>query len=311
MSIIQKYFPFIKAFILLAAFGFLAYMLLSFNNYAELWAQWNSSFEQNWIWLLLVLLFLPFNWLFETMKWQIIVRDLQKLTLGESFRAVMGGNTTAFFTPNRLGEFPGRSLFMEQGNRAQATLLGAFGSLSQTLVIILCGLPALVLLWSFSYTQNISYGVYAAVLFVILFSLYLYLPQLSQLLVKYPFFRKWESYLLCFTQINHSRLLWVLAITLLRYLVFCFQFYFMLRFFCVELNGLAAMLGIATNYLFVTFAPSWAFSEGAVRASSAVLVLGLFSTNVLGIAAAGVFIWLLNFVLPMLAGSYFLSKTKL
>lgn len=295
----------------MAAFGFLAYELFTFDNYARLWNQWNAAILQNWYWLLLVLLLMPLNWLLETMKWQLIVQDLQALSLRESFRAVMGGNTTAFFTPNRLGEFPGRSLFMQEGNRVQATLLGAFASLSQTLVIVLCGLPAFVLLCTYSGSLQFEYAVYASVLFLLLLFLYLCLPQFSAYLLKKSFLKRWESYLNSFSAIKFSRLLWVLAIALMRYLVFCTQFYFMLRFFCVELNGLAAVLGIATNYLFVTFAPSWAFSEGAVRASSAVLVLGLFSTNVVGIAAAGIFIWLLNFVLPMLAGSYFLSKTKL
>lgn len=311
MSINPRHFSFIKSLILILAYGFLAYMLVTFDSYASVWQEWKQALSSNWFWLVLVLLLLPLNWLLETMKWQVIVQDLQALTLKQAFRAVMGGNTTAFFTPNRLGEFPGRSLFMQEGKRAQSVMLGVFGSLSQTLVIILCGLPAFILFWNLSHISSLSYGFLAAVTFVLLLLLYFYLPQLSAFMLRFRFLKKWETYLQTFIALKRTRLLWVLLIAFFRYLVFCTQFYFMLRFFCVELNWLTATVGIATNYLFVTFAPSWAFSEGAVRASSAVLVLGFFSANLVGIAAAGVLIWLLNFVLPMLAGSYFLSKTKI
>jgi hypothetical protein len=81
-------------------------------------------------------------------------------------------------------------------------------------------------------------------------------------------------------------------------------------FFGVELHPIFGAVAIASYYLFVTFAPSLAFSEGAVRASIAILVFGVFSTNVIGIAAAGLFIWLLNFVVPMLIGSVVLGKKK-
>jgi hypothetical protein len=82
----------------------------------------------------------------------------------------------------------------------------------------------------------------------------------------------------------------------------------LLHFFDVKLDILTGIIAIATNYLFITFTPSLAFSEGAIRTSMAILVIGTFSENTIGIAAAGMSIWLINFVLPMAVGSLFLGK---
>lgn len=312
MSLSFKNSSIIKAVVLLAAYGYLAYVLISFQDYVELVQQWSAAWHKNLLWLLAVLALLPLNWLLETVKWQYLVKDVEALSLTKAFRSVLGGNTTAFFTPNRLGEFPGRSLFMQEGNRLKAALLGMFGGVSQTLVIMLCGLPSLILLLGhFQGAVSWLYVLLALLCFSFLVVIYFSLPRISAKLKSSSLFARWSNYLACYEQLSALRLIQILACTLARYLVFCAQLYFMLRFFCVELNVLTAMLAIAVNYLFVTFAPSWAFSEGAVRASTAVVVLGLFSANVVGIAAAGVSIWLINFVLPMLAGSIFLSKAKI
>jgi len=39
--------------------------------------------------------------------------------------------------------------------------------------------------------------------------------------------------------------------------------------------------------------------------------VGMFSANTVGIALAGVLVWFLNAVIPMLVGSVFFSKTKI
>ena len=77
----------------------------------------------------------------------------------------------------------------------------------------------------------------------------------------------------------------------------------MLRFFGVNLAPIQALIAIPANYLFVTYTPSIAFSEAAVRSSYAILFIGAFSTQLVGIALAGVCIWVVNFILPLFLGS--------
>jgi hypothetical protein len=105
-------------------------------------------------------------------------------------------------------------------------------------------------------------------------------------------------------------LLRILGITFLRYGVFCIQFYAMLRFFGVELTAFQSLITIPTTYLFVSFTPSVAFSEAAVRSSYAVLFIGTYFHNELAIILAGVSIWVVNFVIPMLIGSVIVIQKK-
>ena len=56
-------------------------------------------------------------------------------------------------------------------------------------------------------------------------------------------------------------------------------------------------------YLLVTYTPTLAASEAAIRGSAAVLVLGVFSTNEIGILLTGILIWVINFIVPMAVGT--------
>jgi hypothetical protein len=60
----------------------------------------------------------------------------------------------------------------------------------------------------------------------------------------------------------------------------------------------------------VTFTPSFAFSEALIRGSWAVFVIGSFADNIPGILMAGVGLWLVNVVVPVVIGSV-LSSLKL
>lgn len=313
MSLLRKYYTILKWGVVITANLFLIYSLLNYKGYADLWRQWNIGFTSGFGWLMLVLVFLPLNWLLETKKWQILISDFEPLPLKKAFRSVMGGNTAAFFTPNRIGEFPGRSFFLQEGNRTKGVLMGFIGSFSQTFVIMLGGIPAAVFFLSKFNTSNFNsiYILGSTSIFVLLLLFFFFLPEICNKLSTLPFSHKTKDILVALSEISKTKLLCVCTVALFRYAVFCMQLYFMLRFFGVSLNIGKGIICIATNYLFVTFTPSFAYSEGTVRASAAVLIIKAFSNNTVGIAAAGISIWLINFVMPMIVGSYFLSKTKL
>ena len=298
-----------KWLVLIAAYSYLAYKLITFDNYNVLFEQWELGWLHHAKYLLVVIVLLPFNWLFETLKWKFLLRKLEVLLLKDAFKSVMIGNTTAFFTPNRLGEFPGRSITLSQGKKLQGITIGVLGSISQTLTIMLFGIPSAWILFFFhnSNLNPLNYISFIAV-FIGLIIIYFFLPRLCLYLKAKKLFHKIENLLLSITEFSFLDLMGVLLLSLFRYLIFCTQFYFMLLFFGVDLHPLYGAIAIATNYLFVTFTPSLSFSEGAVRASVAVLVIGILSTNIVGIAAAGLGIWLINFVIPMLIGSVIFAK---
>ncbi|HEY6913712.1 MAG TPA: hypothetical protein VI413_03465, partial [Paludibacter sp.] len=140
--------------------------------------------------------------------------------------------------------------------------------------------------------------------------LYFYLPKLSQYLAKTNIASKVSSFTTGLSAYKRVDLIKIVGVSLFRYFVFGSQFFLMLHFFGIQLQPLEALIAIPTNYLFVTFSPSVAFSEAAIRSSYAVLFIGSYSGQVINIALAGISIWAVNFVIPMLIGSLIMVGRK-
>jgi|ERR1035437_9557414 hypothetical protein len=302
-------------FVLFASYSFLSYKLLTFNQYQELAIQWKQMpLSQLW-WFGCVCVLLPVNWLLEAVKWKLLTSKVQKINLRNSFKAVLAGISTGFITPNRVGELVGRVMFLHNENRKSGVTLSILNSLTQNLIMVLCGVPAFVLfLYNTSGKLRVNSTLYLSILMaslIILGLLYFKLPKLSLRIKKSFLFEEIKKYTDCLSNYKFQDLLKISLVSLVRYLVFCFQFYLMLRFFGVELSEFQAMIAIPTTYLFVTFTPSVSFAEAAVRSSYAVLVIGAFSGQTVNIALAGVFIWVINFVIPMLVGSVVLVRKRM
>ena len=300
--------------ILVLSYSFLVYKLFTFNHYSELVNQLKQMPPSKLWWLVLILTLVPVNWIIESLKWKMLVAKVQKISLVKSFQAVLSGISTGFFTPNRVGELVGRVLFLKTENRKAGVTLSLVNSLTQNLMMALCGIPACILFYIWK-NEKMKLGIvmYLGILFfcLILFGiLYFTLPILIRRIKLKKLATKLLSYTACLSDYSEMDLVRIMLITLLRYCVFCAQFYFMLFLFGVNLEIWQALIAIPTSYLFVSFTPSIAFSEAAVRSSYAVLIIGAFSTMEIPIMLAGVSIWFVNFVIPMLAGSIVLVKEK-
>ncbi len=300
--------------ILILSYSFLAYKLVTFNHYSELVGQLTQMPLSKLWWLAAIFGLLPVNWIIESMKWKMLVAKVQKISLKNSIQAVLSGISTGFFTPNRVGELVGRVLFLKNENRKAGVTLSLVNSLTQNLMMALCGIPACVLFYSWK-NEKLKLGIimYLSLLFLclLLFGiLYFTLPVLIRSIKIKKLTSKLLPYTSCLSDYTEMDLLRIMLITFARYCVFCTQFYFMLLLFGVNLEIWQALIAIPTSYLFVSFTPSIAFSEAAVRSSYAVLVIGVFSTMEIPIMLAGVCIWFVNFVIPMLAGSIILVNEK-
>ena len=299
---------------LIAAYSFLAYKLVTFNQYTEFLNQWRHMPLSQFWWLAAVFLFLPFNWLIESVKWKMMTKHVQKLSLKFSIKAVLAGISTGFFTPNRMGEMVGRVMFLNPENRKSGVTLSLVNSMTQNIIMTFCGIPTCIIFFSVTAGKmkfNLDlYLLIVGVFLTCMFLLYFFLPKLSKLLKNNRLGSKIKEFTDCLAAFSILELIQIMLVSLFRYVVFCIQFSFMLHFFGIELTVWQMLISIPTSYLFVTFTPSFAFSEVAVRGSFAVLIIGAFSNQTVSIALAGMCIWIVNFVIPMLVGSAFLVKSR-
>ncbi|MEI7502370.1 MAG: lysylphosphatidylglycerol synthase domain-containing protein [Paludibacter sp.] len=300
--------------ILVASYTFLIYKLLTFNHYHELATQWKQMPLTQFRWLAGVFILLPINWLLEAIKWKRLIAIIEDISIKKSYNAVLAGISTGFFTPNRVGEMVGRILYLDADHRKAGVTLSLVNSLTQNLVITIVGVPACLIFFTFTsgtLEADIADFILAMICFALLFGLFYFaLPLISKKIEGSSIGSKVGTYTDCLSDYKRTDLIVIIAISMLRFFVFATQFYLMLRFFGIHLDPWQAIIAIPSSYLFVTFTPSVAFSEAAVRSSYAVLFIGAFSGQIVGIALAGVAIWAVNFIIPMLVGSVVMMRKK-
>ena len=306
---INSFLQFLKWLVLLVTYGFLAYKLYTFDNYDAFLKHFQNTSPKQYFWLLFVFILLPLNIFLETAKWQKIVEKSENIPFQKALNAVLAGFATGFITPNRIGDMAGRMLYISPANRKISAIYSLLNSFTQNYSIALVGLPLAACYFLNIKNKVHDYELYAMLVavFILVFTIiYFFTPNIVLLFNKY---NKLKS-LKIISDYKVVDLLRIIGYSVLRFIVFSIQFFAILQFFGVELSLFEALVSIPTSYLFVTFTPSLAFSEAAIRSSYAVLVIGAFSDNIAGIAFAGFLLWVINFVLPMLIGSRILVNTK-
>jgi hypothetical protein len=307
----KKQYPQIVAFvILLLSLAYLLYHLLTFDQY-ELLLQLlrENAVEHKW-WLAGVLLLLPLNQYTEALKWKTMTRHVEKISLSTALKSVLAGAATGFITPNRLGDIVGRTRMLSPENRNRALSLAITGSVTQNLAIVLPGIPALIF-----FLQNAGSSFIAADSGVLLYySLIATLLMISIpiiiILIRKNKQHKLPVWLSALDSGRMADLLPVFLLALLRYSISCLQLWMILQFAGISLTPAEALKSIFVSYLFITFTPSFALSEGIVRASVAMFFIGFYAGNNPAIALAGAGLWLINVVLPVLAGNIILFNSR-
>jgi len=302
----------LKWLVMLAAYGFLIYKLANIEFWIELKRSFLAINAERTVFLAAVLLLMPLNWMLEVRKWQVLSSNSVQLSFNDSLKAVLAGLNTGFITPNRIGEFAGRILFLPDNHRLTGIILSFINSLTQTVVMTFLGVIGAVFYFSRFYAPA-DYSVYLVWIvigIVLCLLLYFAFPGLIQKIKSNEWSVKLQQAVKSLSSFKTTDLMVILIISMLRYVVFSLQFYFMLKFFQIDITLSEAIIAIPAMYLLVTYTPSFAASEPAIRGSYAVLIFSVFSNNVIGIMLAGVLIWLINFVIPMLAGSVVILKTK-
>jgi hypothetical protein len=238
--------------VLCLAFAYLLYRLLTFDSYDEFFRTWKQIPVERFSWLFFVFALLPFNLLFESLKWQKVVSHTQKLSLRHSVKSVLAGFSSGFFTPNRTGDFVGRLMFLDKDFRKTGVTLTAVNSLSQNIVIALLGIPAAILF--FLYTrQTITMDLKLYLLLLLLFVgfivvVYFFFPHFSKTRLAI----KVSSFLRGIENLTTTDLLLVLLFAVTRYAIFCVQFFCHVAFYGCKSAPLASFIGNSSQ-LFICY----------------------------------------------------------
>jgi hypothetical protein len=281
---------------------------------------WWSLDSRSWLTIFLVVVLMMVNWGIEARKWQLAISQIQRITFVRSFKAIFTGTTLAFFTPNRMGEYIGRILYIDEGKRIHAIALTIACSMAQLQVTLLAGSIGLLFMKPYLNISDDagSLGIWINILICVtaaaalmLGLLYFRLGWLLQLLSRIPPLNKYVAYIRVLDKFNATILLKILSLCFLRYSVFVLQYYLFFRIFKVEVNWWQTLWSISVVFLILAIVPSIALlTELGIRWKASIELVAIFSSNITGILAASLAIWIINLVIPALIGSLLILGIK-
>ncbi len=300
--------------------GPLLFIWLSWSIYSEIknqpdiegaWLQVKRSFSSPLLLnMVAVICLMIMNWAIEAVKWQIAVKPVQQVSFFKAFSAVLSGVSFSVSTPNRVGEYLGRVLYMEEGNRLRTIAVTMVSSLSQLIITLVMGLIGLILLKNNIEQQQLISGIWLLVLIygvlivlVLLLLFYFRLHWLARWVAKIPFVKKYGYLIEAIGKFDDAVLVRMLVLSLIRFAVFILQYYLLYLFFDVQIGGWATCWTVSVSFLVMAILPTFAIAELGLKGKVALLITGLFSTNKAGIFFATAGIWFINLVIPAILGS--------
>ncbi|WP_336891687.1 hypothetical protein [Flavicella sp.] len=246
---------------------------------------------------ILMITFLSFcNWGLEVFKWQILVRSIRYISYSTAFSQSLAAHTTAIITPNKIGEYGAKASFFKKELRKKILSLTFIGNASQMLITCIFGCVGIAL-FKFKILNHSS------VLFISIFCVLgitvLYYLQKTKNIFKY------------FYNTRLSTHVTVLILSLLRYLVFSFQYVFLLKIIGIEQSYTSLLPIVWLLYFISSCIPSFALFDFAIKGSVALFIFDPFNISNEIILITAFLMWLLNFAIPAIIGGFFITGFNL
>ncbi len=257
------------------------------------------------------------NWGLEARKWQISVASISRISFIQAFKAILSGVSFSVTTPNRMGEYLGRMLYMPEGSRLKSISVTLVGSLSQLIITFYSGIAGLIILNKQLVGQGIlnevayRFGLSAlCVITIVLTVVYLWVKIIENAFEKWLKNSRYLYLIESLRSFNVQLLLNLLLLSFLRYLVFIVQYFLLFSLFDVVLPLPVVWSVVSVLFLAMAVIPTIALAEVGLRGEISIQLMALFTTNTLGVGIASVTIWLINLVLPAMVGSVLFLSIK-
>ena len=299
----------LKIAVVLAALFFIGYKLtsdeqLDFNAFLAKLEEFRVFSALN----LAVLLLLTFlNWLFEIKKWQKLSSALKSNSVRKATNESLASFTAAIFTPSRIGEYGAKSLYYPKADRKKVIFLNFVGNMTQLFVTFVFGIIGLIYLL---FQVKLPFtGMNIGLIIALLFSpFYIYwLVRKFNLRIKGYSLKKLEK---SFKKISNDIQWKTLYYAGLRYIIFTHQFYFLLLVFNVQLPYLLLISAVFSTYFLASLIPTMIIFDAVIKGGFGVWIFGFLGVPEIVVLVIVLAVWILNFGLPALLGSYYVLKYK-
>jgi uncharacterized membrane protein YbhN (UPF0104 family) len=294
----------IKLLVVGGAFYFV-YNRIADNDQLD-WMQFVSTLEQKKpfgiIFLILLLTFL--NRFLEILKWQNLAGYIRPLSLWQSTEQVLAAVTAAIFTPNGIGEYAAKALYFKKAEAKTVVFLNLICNGIQLIIAVVAGLTGLL---AFNIMYDVVPNRTLLIIIASLTGLALLIFSSRKITIKGYSLNTLAEKINEIPRVIHRK---NNLLALLRYLSIIHQHYFIFLAFDVQLPYFVMITAIAAVYFVGSSLPNFTFLDFAVRGSVAVYFFGILGVNEWIVVFAATLQWLLNIVLPVSIGSYFVLRFK-
>ncbi len=301
---------------------FLTVVALSYITWS-LWheAIWREALTTTWptsVWwsLGIALALLPLNLFLEVKKWHTLIRSsFPGFRQKTAWAGVIAGSATGIFTPNRIGDYAGRLMFLPRSQHVFAAIYTFVSRIAQMGATLLLGCIALVSLvihegqiswagtyqpWLLGLTITFTTGATLAFLF----------PQLG---LRWLHALPWKKGVVgqaieAITELSPNTIRKVWGLAVIRGAVFIAQFAVLMLGWIPDASFLEASVLVSMVLLLKSVVPSVALAELGVRESVALLIMGAVGWAATPIVMGTFSLYLINLILPALLGLVWLIR---
>ena len=277
------------------------------NTNADAWEQTGPI-----VYLLLCISLLFVNIFIETSKWYLLCSSVERINYYRAFSSYLVGMAFSIITPNRVGDYPGRILYLGRSNTFRYANVSILGAAAQLSAIFLFGLAGLIY-YNIAFPcliAKVALGICLAgnvFIAIVYWRFEAWIPGME----KIKWLKRFAVYGRLLNRFTIKRQMMVLCMSILRFGVFTAQYLFLLKWMNINLPWAEGFCMAALFFWIMAVIPSIALAELGIRGNVSLYLLLHFSSNTIGILAATSGIWLLNLVLPSVFGSIFIMRMKL
>jgi lysylphosphatidylglycerol synthase-like protein len=270
-------------------------------------------------WIVIILAFV--NWGLEARKWQVLVKPVQNMTFLGAYKSVLSGLALSLNTPNRMGEYGGRILYIKEGSRIKAISLSIAGSISQLIITLILGCCGLMYLLFFQTTHSgpvMGLSVFwikvllliSSIITAFLILFFFQLAWLIRLIERIPASKRFIQYVKVVEEFTPKLLLRLLSLSFFRYLVFVLQYILMLQVLNVAIFWVDSFWIISILFLVLAVVPSFAIADLGIRGKFSTELLSVYTVNTVAILGTTFGIWIINLFIPAVAGSILILSIR-
>lgn len=263
------------------------------------------------------ILCMGFNWGIEVYKWHLLIGPRLGTFWKTAVKGVLTGTTFGVFTPNRIGEFIGKTLALHPDYRVSGVVLSMINGVSQTMATLTFGIIGFLYLVEILAIESLGFlGVRILQMMLIalwLLSMFIYfnINRVTEWLRNISILNQYKNQLELAGGLSTRLLNSLYIYSLIRFSSFILQ-YCIVFSVLVENPNWVEIAGISMVSLFsstvLSFIP---VPDVLIKQAVALSFFSLVQFD-LTIAATGVFaVWLVNVAVPAIIGAIILYSYRI